>query len=80
MYLSIFDEVILEFGREKAHEEGHAEGHEEGLQQGLEQGLEQGLQRGKRELARNLLDMDVDVRKIAQASGLSEEDLLSLRD
>jgi predicted transposase/invertase (TIGR01784 family) len=80
-------EVLLKQETEKAAQQGLAQGLtqgleqglEQGLTQGLEQGLTQGLEQGKRkmafEMARNLLRLGVEVERIAEASGLSEDEI-----
>ena len=48
-------------------------------QQGIERGIQQGIQEGKLETAKNLLRMGLDAEKIALATGLSVEEVTSLR-
>jgi predicted transposase/invertase (TIGR01784 family) len=64
-------EFLLEEKTEKALKDG--------LEQGLKQGLEQGWEQSKREIAQNLLEIGLDVDKIAQASGLSVEEIQRLQ-
>ena len=55
---------------------------EEGAQQGLRQGIQQGFADGsyqtKLETAKNLLDLGLSVENIAQATGLSREEVENL--
>ncbi len=51
---------------------------EEGKKEGLEQGLEQGRQQEKIEIARNLLKTGMSLDFVAQATGLSSQDILDL--
>ena len=55
---------------------------EEGVQQGLRQGIQQGFADGsyqtKLETAKNLLDLGLSVENIAQATGLSREEVENL--
>ena len=72
-------------GKEKGLREGLQQGLERGLERGLEQGLKQGMKRGQREArlatARNLVQVTtLDNATIAQATGLSEADVLALRE
>ncbi|MDR2199642.1 MAG: hypothetical protein LBR53_09355 [Deltaproteobacteria bacterium] len=71
-------------GLEKGQQKGLAEGLEKGQQKGLAEGLEKGLAEGERknalEVARKMLAADMPVEKIADFSGLSEDDVLNLRD
>ncbi|MBR0031623.1 MAG: hypothetical protein IJP61_04995 [Treponema sp.] len=63
--------------RHMAFDEGKAEGKIEGLSEGREKGLSE----GKIEAAKNLLKMNVLLpEQIAQAVGLSAEEISDLRD
>lgn len=62
-----------------AREEAIRRGLEQGLEQGLQQGLEQGLEQGKLEIAKNLLKLDVDIKVIMSATGLSKEQIEELK-
>ena len=61
-------------GREEGREEGRAEGREEGREEGRAEGRAEGLL----ETARNLKRMGMNVDFIAQATGLSVDECLSL--
>ena len=61
-----------------AAEEAHAAGKAEGLEQGLQQGLEQGSRQANLQSAKNLKALGVAVDVIAQATGLSVEEIESL--
>ena len=61
-------------GRAEGREEGRAEGREEGRAEGREEGRAEGLL----ETARNLKRMGMNVDFIAQATGLSVDECLSL--
>ena len=63
----------------KGKEEGWEEGREEGREEGLEEGMEIGRDRANASTARALLGMGMKVEDIARATGLSEENILSLR-
>jgi predicted transposase/invertase (TIGR01784 family) len=77
----------LAFVRERAlHDEvsllndAKHEGIAQGLEQGLKQGLEQGLEQGRKEVARNLIAMNLLTdEQIAAASGLSAAQVKALR-
>ena len=58
---------------------GKEEGWEEGREEGLEEGMEIGHDRANASTARALLGMGMKVEDIARATGLSEENILSLR-
>ena len=69
-------------GRAEGREEGRAEGREEGRAEGREEGRAEGREEGRAEglleTARNLKRMGMNVEFIAQATGLSVDECLSL--
>ncbi len=73
-YRHLDNVVILRSNIYTEREEGRFEGKEEGLKEGLAKGREE----GRLESARNLKKMGVDVQIIAQATGLSPEEIESL--
>ena len=72
----------LDYAEEKGHaeglEKGLAEGLEKGLAEGLEKGMEKGMEKGKAEVARNLKTMGLPSESIAQATGLTIEEIENL--
>jgi len=81
------DEIDMEqHGYERGMEEGLKKGTEQGMEQGLKQGLEQGMKQGKLEgekaanirNAKNFKALGVDIHTIAQATGLSVEEIEEL--
>ena len=70
-WLAVVDERIL---REAATKKGY----NEGLQKGIEEGMQKGLQKGIYTVARNMKQMGLPIADIAQATGLSEEDITRL--
>lgn len=54
-------------------------GLEQGLAKGLKQGHEQGLEQKSIEIAKNMLDMDMDTKIISKATGLSLEEINDLK-
>ncbi|MFW5799432.1 MAG: hypothetical protein ACOCV8_01350 [Spirochaetota bacterium] len=67
---------------EHAKEVGLKEGKEVGLKEGKEVGLKEGEKKGERkkaiETAKNLKRMKLDIDRIAEATGLSKEDIEKL--
>ncbi len=53
-------------------------GMERGLEQGLEQGIEQGKEQKALEMAKNLLELGIDIDTIVKSSGLTEEQVRAL--
>ncbi|MGG4472291.1 DUF4351 domain-containing protein, partial [Heyndrickxia faecalis] len=61
---------------------GYKKGKEEGREEGIEIGVEKGREEGEEKLRRfivNLLKNQVDVKAIAQASGLSEDEIMKIK-
>ena len=52
------------------------------IEQGIERGIEQGIERGRKEnqlsVVKNLLALKIPIEVILKATGLSEEQILSL--
>lgn len=57
-----------------AREKGFKQGYDEGIEQGIEKGIEQ----NKIEIAKNLLDNNVDINIISLSTGLSQEEIKNL--
>lgn len=57
-----------------AREKGFKQGYDEGIEQGIEKGIEQ----NKIEIAKNLLDNNVDINVISLSTGLSQEEIKNL--
>ena len=68
----------LETGWEKGHEEGWNEGHKEGWNLGLEVGKTEGERNTNLKNAYNLKQLGVAIEIIAQATGLTEEEIKQL--
>lgn len=58
---------------------GMQQGIQEGIQQGIEQGIEQGIQRGIENTARRLLKMGLNIDEVAEATGLTNEQVQHLQ-
>jgi len=52
---------------------------EKGMAQGMAQGIAQGERNKALQIARNLLSMEMEIKAIAQASGLTEKEVLELK-
>lgn len=57
-----------------AREKGFKQGYDEGIEQGIEKGIE----KNKIEIAKNLLDNNVDINVISLSTGLSQEEIKKL--
>ena len=68
-------EEEYQLGIEYAKEEGKKEGIEEGIEKGIELGKLQGIKK----IAKSMLDKNMDIKNIIDITGLSEEEILSLK-
>ena len=66
-------------GEAKGRAEGEAKGRAEGEAKGRAEGRNEGRAEGRAEAARNLLRMGLEVSKIAEATGLSFEEIEALK-
>ena len=82
MYVSIMERKGIEKGIQLGEARGIQLGRTEGIQLGRTEGIQlgrtEGIQLGRTETARNLLRMGLEPAKIAQATGLSLEEVESL--
>lgn len=68
-------EEEYQLGIEYAKEEGKKEGIEEGIEKGIELGKLQGIKK----VVKSMLDKNMDIKNIIDITGLSEEEILSLK-
>ena len=61
------------------HLSGIEKGIEQGKKEGIEQGKKEGIEQGKKEIALNLLNQGIDLSIIQTSTGLSKEEILSLK-
>ena len=61
-----------------AHDTGLAEGLEKGIEKGLAEGLEKGIEQERLKNARNFKKLGVSIPTIAEATGLSEDQIEAL--
>jgi predicted transposase/invertase (TIGR01784 family) len=83
--LKVYDYMALkEFDEINALKTAEEKGLQKGLEKGLEKGLQKGLQKGKLEekltIAKNLLRVGIEVSMIATTTGLSIEQIETLKD
>jgi predicted transposase/invertase (TIGR01784 family) len=69
----------LEKGRAEGREKGLAEGREEGIKEGEEKGREEGMKESRLQIARNSLAAGLPVETVAQITGLTHEQIISLK-
>jgi len=56
-------------------QEGKAEGMEEGIARGMEEGIAKGELQKSLSIAKNLLKMGMTIQQVADATGISEEEI-----
>ena len=65
----------LEIGIEKGMKEGMKEGIQRGIEKGIEKGIMEGSQKEKIEIAKKMLELKIDKETIAEATGLTEQEI-----
>ena len=69
----------IDFAREEGEEKGRREGKEEGLREGKKEGLREGEEKGKIEerknIARKMKSLGMDVPQIVESTGLTAEEI-----
>ena len=84
MYVSIMERKGIEKGIQLGRTEGIQLGRTEGIQLGRTEGIQlgeaRGIQLGRTETARNLLRMGLDSARIAEATGLTLEEVKTLKN
>ena len=70
----------ITFEQTRVYQEAKDEGRKEGVQEGRQEGLQEGGQAEKLAIARNLLNLDLPLDQITNATGLSLEEVQCLRD
>ena len=70
MYISVAEEIGME--------KGIGIGRVEGIAEGRAEGIAEGIAKGRAELVRSLLSLGVDREKIAEAAGLTVQELEEL--
>ena len=73
----------LEYAKKKGREEGREEGLQAGIEKGREEGRmegrEEGIEKRSREIAMNLLRINLPIQTICEATGLSAEEITKLQ-
>ena len=69
----------IEYARESGREEGREEGRKEGKEEGIKEGRAEGSKDERSKIAINLIRLGASCEIIAQATGLSEEEVSRLK-
>ena len=69
----------LEYAKKKGREEGLQAGIEKGREEGRMEGREEGIEKRSREIAVNLLRINLPIQTICEATGLSAEEITKLQ-
>ena len=65
---------------EKGLNQGLSEGIIQGKQQGLKEGITQGIEKTNKENAKKMLELNMDLETISKVTGLTIEEIESLRN
>jgi predicted transposase/invertase (TIGR01784 family) len=78
-YFNVGVEKGIIIGIEKGIEKGIERGVRLGREEGREEGIEWGIEKEKYEIAKRMLDLNVQIEMISLVTGLSEKQILKLR-
>ena len=70
----------LKEGKKEGREVGLKEGRKEGRKEGKKEGKKEGEKEAKRKIAKNMLDLKIDIETISQATGLTKEEIQELNE
>ena len=73
-------EVGIEKGIQRGMEKGMKEGIQRGIEKGIEKGIMEGSQKEKIEIAKKMLELKIDKKTIAEATGLTEQEIEKILD
>ena len=77
--LDIYDaEVIKQMEMQDMKRQGYDAGRNDGYDAGIEYGIETGKREQQLEIARNLLNKNIDIETIISCTGLTKEEIESL--
>lgn len=69
----------IKWARETGHKEGFEQGKNEGFEQGKNEGIEQGIEKNKIEIAKKMIDKNIDIKTISELINLSVDEINKLR-
>ena len=69
----------IEIGIERGIEKGIEIGKEQGMQQGIQQGMQLGQKRAIEELAKKMLNENIEIEIIMKVTNLSKEEIMKLK-
>ena len=75
-----YEEVMYEKGLSQGIIEGKQQGLSEGIAQGKQQGITQGIEQNKIEVAKEMLELNMDLETISRVTKLAKEEIESLRN
>ena len=74
------EKAIYEKGLEVGIEKGMKEGIQRGIEKGIEKGIMEGSQKEKIEITKKMLELKIDKETIAEATGLTEQEIEKILD
>ena len=66
-------------GLRHAKEEGMKEGMKEGIKEGMKEGIKEGIEKGKKQVAKRMLNLNMPLQDIINATDLTEEQILNIK-
>jgi len=78
--LAMDEKFLFDYDHEKVRKKTENSIREESLRKGIQQGIEQGIELNKKEVAKNMLNKNIDLNTILECTGLTEEEINNLKD
>ena len=75
-----YEEVMYEKGLNQGKQQGLSEGIAQGKELGISEGINKGIEQTKTEVAKELLQLNMDLETISRVTKLTEEEIESLRN
>ncbi len=72
--------AMKDWGRQEGRREGIKEGIQEGKKEGIKEGMEKGRHKEKLSIAKGLFKKGIDISIIADCTGLTEKEILELKE
>ena len=73
-------EVIEEYDYEKMRDEREEMAFIEGIQEGIEQGVQEGIQQRNIDIAKNMLNLNIDIETISKVTNLTKTEIEKLKN
>ena len=71
--------TLAEQWKQEGVQQGIQQGMQQGIQQGIQEGMQQGIHKGVQQVVLGMLKKKMDVLTISEITGLTQEDIKSLK-